>query len=121
MRIERFEDIEAWKEGRLLVVDVYKALSKTKDFGFKDQIQRAAVSITSNIAEGFDRGSNKELIQFLTIARGSASEVRSQAHIALDLGYIDTNTFDMLSTRCMTVSNLINGFIRYLRNSGRQR
>ncbi len=121
MKIERFEDIEAWKEGRQLVLDVYKSLSKVKDFGFKDQIQRAAVSITSNIAEGFDRGSNKELIQFLTIARGSTSEVRSQAYNALDLGYIDSQMFDKLSVRCITVSNLINGFIRYLRNSPRQR
>ena len=121
MRIDRFEDIEAWKEGRLLVVDVYKALSKVKDFGFRDQIQRAAISITSNIAEGFDRGSNKEFIQFLTIARGSASEVKSEAYNALDLGYIDSKTFDDLSARSLSVSNLINGFIRYLRNSGRQR
>ena len=121
LRIDRFEDIEAWKEGRLLVVDVYKALSKMKDFGFKDQIQRAAVSITSNIAEGFDRGSNKEFIQFLIIARGSASEVRSQAYNAIDLGYIDSKVFGELSARCTTISNLINGFIRYLRNSGRQR
>jgi four helix bundle protein len=120
MRIERFEDIEAWKEGRLLVADVYEALSKVKDFGFRDQIQRAAVSITSNIAEGFDRGSNKEFIQFLIFARGSASEVRSQAYNALDLGYIDPKAFEKLSAGCTAVSNLINGFIRYLRNSDRQ-
>ena len=92
MKIERFEDIEAWKEGRGLVVDVYKLISHIKDFGFKDQIQRAAVSITSNIAEGFDRGSNKEFIQFLIFARGSASEVKSQAYNALDLGYINSKT-----------------------------
>jgi four helix bundle protein len=120
MKLTRFEDIEAWKEGRLLVTDVYRSMASVKDFGFRDQIQRGAVSITSNIAEGFDRGSNKEFIQFLTIARGSASEVRSQAYIALDLGYIDSKAFEELSARCTTVSNLINGFIRYLRNSGRQ-
>lgn len=120
MRIERFEDIEAWKEGRLLVADVYSALSKTRDYGFRDQMQRAAVSITSNIAEGFDRGTNREFIQFLVIARGSASEVRSQAYNALDLGYIDPKSFDNLCIKCDTISNLINGFIRYLRNSGRK-
>lgn len=120
MKIERFEDIEAWKEGRMLVSDVYRALSGIRDYGFRDQIQRAAISITSNISEGFDRGSNKEFIQFLIFARGSASEVRSQSYNALDLGYIDLKTFENISTKCKSVSNLINGFIRYLRNSGRK-
>lgn len=120
MKIERFEDIEAWKEGRKLVVQVYNALSKCKDYGFRDQIQRAAISITSNIAEGFDRGTNKEFIQFLTIARGSVSEVKSQGYNAMDLGYVGGEEFDKMYQECTTVSNLINGFIRYLRNSGRK-
>lgn len=69
MKIVRFEDIEAWKEARTLVKELYKIFSHGRDYGFRDQIQRAAVSIMSNIAEGFDRGSNKEFIQFLIIGK----------------------------------------------------
>ena len=87
MKIEKFEDIESWKEARLLVRDVYKQLAVCKDLGFKDQMQRAAISIMSNIAEGFDRASNREFVQFLVIARGSVSEVKSQAYAGLDIGY----------------------------------
>lgn len=84
MKIEKFEDIESWKEARLLVKEIYKNYSNIKDYGFKDQIQRAAISVMSNIAEGFDRGSNKEFVQFLVIARGSVSEIRSLNYAALD-------------------------------------
>jgi four helix bundle protein len=71
MKIDRFEDIEAWKRSRELVQEIYSYFSNNKDYGFKDQVQRASLSIMSNIAEGFDRGSNKEFIQYLIIARGS--------------------------------------------------
>jgi four helix bundle protein len=119
MKIERFEDIEAWREARELVRKVYSLLDGTKDYGFRDQMQGSAVSVMSNIAEGFDRGSNKEFIQFLTVARGSASEVRSLGFAALDLGYIDEITFHEISRSCTKLTNLINGFIRYLRTSHR--
>ena len=99
MRIDGFEDIDSWKEARSLVSEVYLALQSCRDFGFKDQIQRASVSIMSNIAEGFDRGSNKEFIQFLIIARGSTSEVKSLAYAALDLGYFDDYTFAKIFDR----------------------
>ena len=121
MKIERFEDIEAWKESRILVKEVYKIFSTIKDYGFKDQIQSAAVSIMSNIAEGFDRGSNKEFIHFLVISRGSVSEVRSLLYTALDIGYLDENIFNDLGNRCQKISNLINGFIRYLKGAERKR
>ena len=121
MKIERFEDIDAWKEARLLVREVYKLLSAAKDYGFKDQIQRAALSVMSNIAEGFDRGSNKEFIQFLIVARGSLAEVKSLSYAGVDLAYLKEKDFELLSTRCMTASNLINGFIRYLKTSKRER
>lgn len=121
MKIERFEDIEAWKEARKLVEIVYKVFSMIKDYGFRDQIQRATISIMSNIAEGFDRGTNKEFIQFLIIARGSVSEGRSLLYTALDIGYLDEAIFKNLGDRCLKISSLLNGFIRYLKASERQR
>lgn len=120
MKIERFEDIESWKEARILVKDIYKLYANIKDYGFKDQIQRAAISVMSKIAEGFDRNSNKEFIQFLVIARGSISEVRSLCYAALDVGYIDKNIFNNISERCLKLTSLINGFIRYLRTTERK-
>ncbi len=121
MRIEKFEDIEAWKEARELVKDVYEIFSDIRDYGFRDQIQRAAISVMSNIAEGFDRGSNREFVQFLVIARASVSEVKSLCYTGLDLDYLAPTRFNNLYDRCQKVSNLINGFIRYLRNSPRKR
>jgi four helix bundle protein len=121
MKIEQFEDVEAWKESRLLVKEIYSFFHNNKDYGFREQIQRAAISIMANISEGFDRGSNKEFIQFLIIARGSVSEVKSLCYAALDIGYIDRNRFERISERCLRIKYLINGFIRYLRNSERKR
>lgn len=91
MKIEKFEDIKAWQIARELVREIYRITNKdefAKDFGLKDQIRRAAVSIMSNISEGFERGSDKEFNQFLNYARGSSAEVKSQLYIASDLGYI---------------------------------
>lgn len=116
--IQRFEDIEAWKEARRLVNLIYNISEKrefAKDFSLKNQICSASVSIMSNIAEGFDRSSDREFIQFLVIARASASEVKSQLHIALDRGYIDHSDFEAISGQANSVISLINGFIRYLR------
>lgn len=120
MKIERFEDIESWKEARLLVKEVYQLFTNVKDYGFRDQIQRASLSVMSNIAEGFDRSSNKEFVQFLVIARGSVSEVKSLSYAALDVGYIDKNTFSGISEHCVKLTSLINGFIRYLRTTDRK-
>ncbi len=121
MKIENFEDIDAWKEARCLVREVYSLFSSNKDFGFRDQIQRASISVMTNIAEGFDRGTNKEFCQFLVIARGSVSEVKSLAYAASDIRYIDQANFDSIHARCHKLTNLINGFIRYLKNSERSR
>ncbi len=120
MKIERFEDIESWKEARLLVRDVSLPLQNCRDFGFRDQIQRAAISVMANIAEGFDRASNKEFVQFLVIARGSVSEVKSHAYAGMDLGYFDGDTFTCISGRCTKLINLLNGFIRFLRSTDRK-
>lgn len=85
MQFERFEDIIAWQKARILSVDIYKTFEKSKDFGFKDQVQRASVSIMNNIAEGFERQTNREFRQFLFIAKGSCAEVRSMLYLARDL------------------------------------
>ncbi|MEO0082546.1 MAG: four helix bundle protein [candidate division WOR-3 bacterium] len=123
-RIERFEDIEAWQNARELVKQVYKVTRRAgfaRDFELKDQMQRAAVSIMSNIAEGFERGSHKEFTQFLFIARGSAGEVRSLAYAAQDLGYLDDSEFRALSDAATTVSRQVASFIRYLKKTDRQK
>ncbi len=120
MTITQFEDIEAWKLGRELMRAVYR-VSKSGDFarGFalRDQIRRAAVSITSNIAEGLERGGNREFIQALAIAKGSAGEVRSQLYVALDEGYITQPEFAALREQCLRPSRVVAGFITFLQRT----
>ena len=119
--IERFEESTAWQSARELVKVVYAFTRREpfrSDFGLRDQIQRAAVSTMSNIAEGFERGSTKEFIQFLYQAKGSVGEVRSQLYIALDLQYIDPCEFDDAVRLCLKTSTKISNFIEYLKNSG---
>jgi four helix bundle protein len=99
MGIERFGDVRSWQEARLLVADIYRFLQPCRDYGFRDQIQRAAVSIMTNIAEGFERGGNKEFIYFLTIARGSAAEVKSLGYAGLDIGHISSDQFKDIETK----------------------
>lgn len=89
MKAEFFEDLEVWKEGMRLTVEVYNLLKECRDYGLRDQMQRAAVSVPSNIAEGFERQTNKEFAQFLYIARGSAAELRTQIYLAIQLNVID--------------------------------
>jgi len=113
--IQGFEDIGAWKEARILVRDIYAVTRDerfARDFGLRDQIQRAAVSIMSNIAEGFERGSDKDFARFLFMAKGSAGEVRSQLFIASDLGYLDAKRTDEMMERVQSVSRQISGFIQ---------
>lgn len=119
-RIEKFEDIEAWQKARELTQQIYAVSNGgafVRDFGLRDQIRRASVSIMSNIAEGFERGSNKEFIQFLYIAKGSAGEMRAQLYVALDQKYIDQNSFDELKRHVSEVSRMISGLISYLSRS----
>jgi four helix bundle protein len=120
MKIERFEDIEAWKEARCLVRDIYRLFENNKDFSVREQIQKAAVSIMSNLAEGFDSGTNKEFIQFLVISRASVSEVKSLSYVAIDVGNINKDQFENILVRCTKITSLLNGFIRYLRSSIKQ-
>jgi len=119
MSIKRFEDIDAWKASRELVRYVYDAINRNesfrKDFRLVNQIQRASVSVMSNIAEGFSRRSNKEFIHFLFISKSSAAEVQSQLYVALDQKFIDEKTFNTIYSQAETVSKLNSGFIKYLR------
>jgi len=118
MKIIRFEDIEAWKEARKLVNNVYDLTDKLlfkKDFGLREQIQRASVSCMSNIAEGFDGDSNQQFIQFLFYTRRSGSEVQSQLYVALDRKYITQTEFEKVYEQAKKVGKLTNGFIRYLK------
>ncbi|MBU0560959.1 MAG: four helix bundle protein [Bacteroidetes bacterium] len=117
MKIERFEDIESWQKARVLVNRIYGLNSPDyiKDFGLKDQLRRASVSIMSNIAEGFDSGSNKSFINFLNYSYRSVSEVQSLLYISSDLKYIDTDEFNELIGLTNDIKNLIGGFIQYLK------
>lgn len=115
--IRRFEEIDAWKNGRRLTKLVYRISRNgafSRDFALRDQIRRACISITSNIAEGFERNSASAFLHFLSIAKGSAGEVRSQLYVALDEGYIDQETFDCLYTLATSTVHQIGGFMRYL-------
>src|SRR4030066_43172 len=96
MGIERFEDIVAWQKAKDLTLTIYKVFKDNKDFGFRDQIQQASVSIMNNISEGFERKGNKEYARFLYIAKGSAGEVRSMLYLAKDLDYVESEEFDSL-------------------------
>jgi len=119
-KIERFEDIEAWKEARMLTKQIYAVTEQgrfAKDFALRDQMRRAAVSILSNIAEGFERDGDKEFGQFLSQAKGSAGELRAQLYVALDANYIDQTKFDQLTLQCGRISRLLAGFMKYLRQS----
>ena len=118
MKIKNFEDIEAWKEARNLNKLVYQISRKDpfrRDFGLTSQIQRASISVMANIAEGFDRQSDKEFIQYLSIASSSASEIQSHLYAALDLAYIKEEEFKNLHEQTKKVKKLINGFIAYLK------
>jgi four helix bundle protein len=119
-KIEKFEDIIAWQKARELTKGVYKCTRTgefARDYGLKDQIQRASVSAMANVAEGFERGGDKEFLQFLSTSKGSCGEVKSHLYVALDQGYIPTPAFDQLYGQASEVSRLLSGFMAYLRES----
>ena len=120
--IQRFENIDAWKVARELTRHVYATCRKSpfsKDHGLRDQIQRAAISIMANIAEGFDGASSREFIRYLGYAVRSATEVQSHLYVALDQGYVDQEEFKKLYEVTIRVKSLISGFVRYLRSKRR--
>lgn len=114
---KQFEDLQVWQDARALVKDIYTA-SKQRDFyrdiGLREQIRRAATSTMSNIAEGFERGTRKEFIQFLAIAKGSVGEARSQLYVALDQEHLTAARFSELKEQAIILSRRIASFIAYL-------
>ena len=114
MRIDCFEDIIAWKKAMRLAITIYTQFKHCKDFSFRDQICRASVSITNNIAEGYERKTNKEFKQFLFIAKGSCGEVRSMLHLAYSLNYISITCYSSLRDDANEISRILSGFIKTL-------
>jgi four helix bundle protein len=118
--ITKFEDIDAWQKGRELKQALYRHSKRgefAKDFALRDQIRRAAMSVTANIAEGFERGGNREFIQFLSISKGSYGEVQDHLYTAVDEQYIAKEEFQILYAQAAEVSRLIGGFMSYLQRS----
>ena len=114
MRVEWFEDILAWQRARDLARRIYNQFGCSKDYGFKDQIQRAAVSVMNNIAEGFERKSNLEFKQFLYISKGSCGEVRSMLYLAKDVLILDEKNFSELLLETEIISKMLSNFIKKL-------
>ena len=118
--VTRFEDLKSWQQGRELarmVYDLTHRSSFSKDFALRDQIRRAVISITSNIAEGFERDGRQEFSQFLSIAKGSCGEVRSQLYLAEDQGYLEDQEALQLRALAFSISRLIAGLMNYLRRT----
>ncbi|MDR2622096.1 MAG: four helix bundle protein [Dysgonamonadaceae bacterium] len=111
--IRGFEDLDVWKNAMQLVVAVYTEFKENKDYGFKDQIQRAAVSIPSNITEGYERQTDKEFIQFLFIAKGSSGELQTQLYLAQKLNYLTKEKAKELIDKSKKVSSMIYNLINY--------
>jgi four helix bundle protein len=120
MKLDSFEDIQVWQDARVFVKEIYSLTSLEKfkkDFGLKDQIQRASVSVLNNISEGFERNNNKEFIKFLLYAKGSAGEIRAMLYIALDINYIKKEEFDKYYNNAIKIITQLSNFITYLRKT----
>lgn len=121
-KLNSFEEIISWKKARLFNKEIYLATENgmfKKDFDLVRQIRRASISISSNIAEGFERNTDKEFIYFLYVAKASAGEVRSQIYLAFDLNYISEELMKNLLSDVTEISKLIAGFIKYLENKNK--
>ena len=115
--VKQFEDLLCWQKVRELVREAYRSFSSVKDRGFTDQIQRASVSVMSNIAEGFESGTKAEFVNYLYIAKASAGEVRAQLYAAHDIGYVNAETFTSLNSLALECSRLTASFIKALKTS----
>ncbi len=117
MKITKFEDLDIWKNSLVITKEIYDLTSIggfSRDFGLRDQIRRAIISVSSNIVEGFEKNNNNEFIRYLKIAKGSMGEVRNQLYIALTVGYINRKEFDLLNQKCCELAKQIGKFIKYL-------
>ena len=112
MKIQKFEDIIAWQKSQDLTVEIYLIFKNSNDFGFKNQIQRASVSISNNIAEGFDRISDKEFVRFLYISLGSCSEVKSMLYLSNRLNYLTLEQSEKLINQANEIGKIIRGLIK---------
>ena len=115
--MRNFEDLRVWQDARILVNDIYKMMSDCKDYGFKDQIQRAAVSIMNNIAEGSESGSDPLFIRYLKISKASCGEVKSMLYLCQDLKYSSQDSVFILKDKALSLSSSIQKLIEYLNNS----
>jgi four helix bundle protein len=115
MKIEQFEDIVAWQKAKIMTLKIYSLFKDLKDFGFKDQICRASVSVMNNIAEGFERKSDNEFKHFLFIAKGSCGEIRSMLYLANELNYVTKEEYFYLINLSNEVSKIISGLIKTLK------
>ena len=114
MKVTRFEDLIAWQKAQDLAVIIYETYAQNKDWGFKDQIQRASVSVSNNVSEGFDRGTDPDFIRFLNFARTSCNEVKSMTYLAFRLKYITDEIKQKVILLCEEISRIIWGLIRSL-------
>lgn len=117
MKIQKFEELNIWKLSLGITKEIYDITAKgdfSRDFGLRDQIRRAIVSVSSNIVEGFEKNNNNEFVRFLKIAKGSSGEVRNQLYIALSVGYITNKEFEKLNNDLQVLSGQIGAFIVYL-------
>ncbi len=112
--ILKFEDMHSWQKSKELVLKIYRLFENSNDFGFKNQIERASVSVMNNIAEGFERQTNNEFRHFLFVSKGSVGEVRSMLYLALDLNKISQQEFEELYQLTIDISRLLSGFIKKL-------
>ncbi len=110
--VSRFEDLEVWKEGMRLAVKIYRSLEACRDYGLRDQMQRAAVSIPSNIAEGFERSTNKDFIRFLYISKGSCAELRTQVYLAVETGMMEKPAGDDILETTKKISAMLYQLIK---------
>ena len=115
--MDAFEDLEVWKKSSALAVGIYHALRNCRDRSLKDQITRAAVSVPSNIAEGFERNSSRQFIQYLRIAKGSCGEFRSQLYLLRKIGLINRDSFEQLRQEAIEVSKMLQGLIKHCSNN----
>ncbi len=117
MKIKKFEDLLVWQKATDLTVDLYAAMDLVNDFGFKNQIQRASISISNNLAEGFERGSDRDFKRFLFIAQGSCSEVKSMLYVGVRLNYLKKDSYILLNQRVTEIGKMLFGLSNSLSDS----